>query len=170
VAAASIPVQPVAAVSSADYYGIYVAVCGRACDCDWYKRAHRFDCTPTCFVRKLGDKYVVYDFDNKVIGEADPGFKPLDGAHPYIAQEEYAREHGLPHPYDWPDEWQHPYDDDRGPELLAIANSSAGSIVKRAIKRKRQRESSDAYARRRAACLQSGIRRDPKAGGVHRHT
>ena len=55
-------------------FGVFVRGCGSACDCSSYLRA---DCAWGRLVRKLGDKYIVYDQDNKVLGEAEPGFKPL---------------------------------------------------------------------------------------------
>jgi hypothetical protein len=91
--------DPVA--SDADDLGIYVPGCGSACDCNWYMRA---DCAWGRMVRKLGDKFIIYDRDNKVIGEADPGFAPLPHDAEWIAKVEYARAHKLPHPYDWPKE------------------------------------------------------------------
>jgi hypothetical protein len=35
----------------------------------------RADCAFGRMVRKFGDTFIVYDHDNGVIGEADPGFK-----------------------------------------------------------------------------------------------
>ena len=112
-AAAALPVRTVASAAKEaffgdppmapdpDYLGVYVSGCGRACDCSWYLRA---DCAWGRLVRKLGDKYIVYDHDNKVIGEADPGFRPLPEDAEWVAKVEYAKAHKLPHPSDWPKE------------------------------------------------------------------
>jgi hypothetical protein len=78
-----------------DYLGVRVSGCGAACDCCWYMRV---DCAWGRHVRKLGDKYLVYDLDNNVIGEAEPGFKPLPDDAEWAAKVEHARAHGLPHP------------------------------------------------------------------------
>jgi len=84
-----------------DDLGIFVPGCGEACDCDWYLRS---ECAWGRMVRKLGDKFIIYDKDNNVISEADPGFRPLPEDAEWIEKVEYARAHGLPHPYDWPKE------------------------------------------------------------------
>jgi hypothetical protein len=55
-------------------------------------------------VRKLADKFIIYDHDNNVIGEADPGFKPLPEDAEWIAKVEYAKAHKMPHPYHRPKE------------------------------------------------------------------
>ena len=81
--------------------GIFVPGCGSACECCWYLRS---ECAWGRMVRKLGDKFIIYDHDNNVIGEADPGFKPLPEDAEWIAKVEYAKAHELPHPYDWPKE------------------------------------------------------------------
>jgi hypothetical protein len=81
--------------------GIFVPGCGSACDCCWYLRADR---AWGRTVRKLGDKFIIYDHDNNVIGEADPGFKPLPHDAEWITKVEFARAHDIPHPYDWPAE------------------------------------------------------------------
>jgi hypothetical protein len=49
-------------------------------------------------VRKLGDKFIAYDLDNNVIGEADLSFKPSPEDAEWIEKVEYARTHKLPHP------------------------------------------------------------------------
>jgi hypothetical protein len=60
-----------------------------------------------CLGRMVGkhdDKFIVYDLDNKVIGEAELGFKPTPQDTEGCAKVEYARAHGLEHPYHWPRE------------------------------------------------------------------
>jgi hypothetical protein len=84
-----------------DDLGIFVPGCGCACDCSRYLRAH---CAWGRLVRKLGDKYIVYDANNNVIGEADPGFRPLPEDAEWVAKVEYAKANNLPHHYDWPKE------------------------------------------------------------------
>jgi hypothetical protein len=94
--------KPPMAVVDADDLSIYVRGCGDACDCCWYLRAEcKWDGRS---VRKLGDKFLIYDRDYQVIGEADPGFKPLPDDAEWCTKVEYARAHDLPHPYDWPRE------------------------------------------------------------------
>lgn len=76
--------------------------CGETCDRCWYLR---IDCIWSGrTVRKLGDKFIVYGRDDVVIGEADPGFRPLPEDAEWVAKVEYAKARGLPHPYDWPEE------------------------------------------------------------------
>jgi hypothetical protein len=53
-------------------------------------------------MRELGDKFIVYDTDNQLIGQAEPGFTPLPKCADWVARVEYTQEHGLPHPYGWP--------------------------------------------------------------------
>jgi hypothetical protein len=60
------------------------------------------DCAWGHMVRKLGDKFIIYDLDNKVIGEAEPGFKPTPQDAEWCAKVEYARALGLEYPYNWP--------------------------------------------------------------------
>jgi hypothetical protein len=62
----------------------------------------RSDCAWGRMVRKLGDRFIVYDLDN--IGEAEPGFKPTPEDAEWCAKVEYARAHGLEHPYGRPRE------------------------------------------------------------------
>jgi hypothetical protein len=111
-AAAVLPVLPSAAlvkealapaVAHAPHdFGIFVLGCGAACDCCWYLRV---DCIWSGrTVRKVGDKFIVYGRDDVVIGEADPGFKPLPDDAEWVAKVEYAKARELPHPYDWPEE------------------------------------------------------------------
>ena len=84
----------------AESLGIFVSGCGTACDCCWYLRC---ECPWGVIVRKLGDRFLVYDSrSNTVIREADPGFKPLPRDAERIEMVEFAKAHGLPHPYDWP--------------------------------------------------------------------
>jgi hypothetical protein len=58
----------------------------------------RSDCAWGRMVRKLGDKFIAYDLDNNVIGEADLSFKPSPEDAEWIEKVEYARTHKLPHP------------------------------------------------------------------------
>jgi hypothetical protein len=81
----------------ADYFGIFVAGCGCSCGCSAYLRV---ECASGVWVRKLGDRFLVYDLDNRVIGKAEPGFTPLPEDADWVAHVKYTREHSLPHPYD----------------------------------------------------------------------
>jgi hypothetical protein len=101
-AAASVPVASVlakVAVPDPDDLGIFVGGCGRACDCGWWLRS---ECAFGRWVRKLGDRFIIYDMDNNVVGEAEPGFSPTPQDAEWVAKVEFAREHNIPHPYDWP--------------------------------------------------------------------
>jgi hypothetical protein len=54
-------------------------------------------------VRKLGDRFIVYDHENHVIGEADPGFRPTPEDAEWVEKVECAEAHAFTHPdYDWP--------------------------------------------------------------------
>jgi hypothetical protein len=44
----------------ADYFGIFVAGCGRSWDCSAYLRV---ECASGVWVRKLGDRFLVYDLE-----------------------------------------------------------------------------------------------------------
>jgi len=53
--------------------------------------------------RKLGDRFIVYDHDNHVIGEVDPGFRPTPEDAEWVEKVECAEAHAFTHPYyDWP--------------------------------------------------------------------
>jgi hypothetical protein len=78
----------------------------------------------------------------EIADRVDSWFAPAMSA---AARAEFARDHDLPEPDDWPEEWHRLYEDDGGLELLAIANSCEVGIVRRAIERQREL---DAYARR----------------------
>ena len=100
-ATAMVPVSALASAAPAldgDYLGVFVRGCGSACDCSSYLRT---DCAWGRLVRKLGDKYIVYDQDNKIVGEAEHGFKPLPEDAEWVAKVEYSEANNLPHPYGW---------------------------------------------------------------------
>ena len=144
--AADLPVQPPAAVADvADpLEGVRFSGCGAACDCCWWIRV---GCAMGTHVEKLGGRYLVCRGD-EVISAAEPGFEPLveevDEGLEWAAKAEFARDHDLPQPGDWPKEWHRFYEADGGLELLAIANSREVGIVRRAIERQRH---FDAYVR-----------------------
>jgi hypothetical protein len=54
------------------------------------------------WVRKLGNRFIAYDHDNHLIGDADPGFKPTPEDAEWAEKVEYERAHDLEHPYYWP--------------------------------------------------------------------
>jgi hypothetical protein len=82
---------------------------GVACDCCWYMRV---ECAvwSNRQVRKLGDRFIVYDGDNRVIGDADPGFVPQPEDAAWCEKIEHLRTHDLPHPYDWSDQAHREWD------------------------------------------------------------
>jgi hypothetical protein len=49
----------------------------------------------------VGWRNVVLDYNDNVIGEADPGFKPLPEDLAWADRVEYAMHYGLPHPREW---------------------------------------------------------------------
>jgi hypothetical protein len=84
--------------------GVHVSGCGRACDCCSYWRA---TCGPECrrMVFKFGDRFFVFDDGYQdgltLIGEAEPGFKPLPEDALWAAKVEDAQARGLPYPTEW---------------------------------------------------------------------
>jgi len=48
-------------------------------------------CCPLLAVRKVGAKFIIYDFDNNIVGEAEPGFKPTPQDAECCEKVEYAR-------------------------------------------------------------------------------
>jgi hypothetical protein len=90
--------------------GIDVEGCGDACDCCWWIRV---ECAVLSNrqVRKVGDRFLVYQSrEDRVIGEADPGFEPLPSDLEGIKKVEFAREHDLPLPYNWSEEANRAWD------------------------------------------------------------
>ena len=75
VAAASVPVQPVAALPGAPDLGFPVSGCGAACDCDYYERLFCAAGRRYVYKSKSGDGFVVCDLDSGVIRDADPGYR-----------------------------------------------------------------------------------------------
>jgi hypothetical protein len=109
--AVALPMPEVAAVArELDYLGVFVSGCGAVCDCNWWLRS---ECPFLRSIRKLGDCFLIYDLDDNVVGEAEPGFEPLPDEVEWIAKVEYARAHGLPHPYHWPKEQHHSWRSER---------------------------------------------------------
>jgi len=57
--------------------------------------------TPRGELEWHGGRFMVIDHDSKVIGEVDPGFRPLPEDVEWAAKVEYAMHYILPHPYGW---------------------------------------------------------------------